>query len=106
MEGDMTHYLLKRSTEIRCVSWDTLESLLSAPGKKGWTLDRIDTAPSRGGADYIRKGDRVCVVNTPDGYQLILARAGIPDRIHRDVHLEGVQGHPNLWARANANGLD
>ncbi|MFB9068422.1 hypothetical protein [Pseudofulvimonas gallinarii] len=102
----MTDYVLKRSSGINCVAWETLDALLPLPGRKGWTLHTIDTPSSRGGADYIKKGDRICVTRAGQGYEMVLARTGIPDRVHRNVRLEGVSGFDNLWARASADGLD
>lgn len=102
----MTEYLLKRSTEIDCIAWGKLATLLPAPGKSGWTLDSINTPPARGGADYIKVNDRITIVQVGARYDLILSRKGIPDRVHQDVQLEGVSGHDDLWARVGASGLD
>lgn len=102
----MTEYLLKRASDIDCVAWGSLDALLPAPGKTGWTLDSINTPPTRGGADYIKLNDRLCVVQVGDRFDLVLSRKGIPDRVHQNVRLGGVSGHDNLWAKASASGLD
>lgn len=102
----MTEYLLKRSTDILCVAWGSLDALLPSPGKSGWVLDSINTHTSRGGADYIKVDDRITIVQVGSRYDLILSRKGVPDRVHQDIKLEGVSGHDDLWARASASGLD
>jgi hypothetical protein len=102
----MTEYLLKRSTDIACVAWGNLAALLPQPGKTGWTLDSILTAPTRGGADYIKVGDKIQVVQVGTRYDLILSRKGVPDRVHQDIQLGGVSGQNDLWAKAGTSGLD
>jgi hypothetical protein len=102
----MTEYVLKRSSEILCVDWGNLDALLPKTGKSGWTVDQNTTPPSRGGADYIKVGDRIRIEKKGDRYDLILSRKGIPDRVHEGVQLGGVSGYGNLWAKVSKDGLD